>query len=267
MTRLSRTYEQQLAEICGLFTGSDGNSYPAIRQYAYLDDLLSLYGDPCGFVGNGGLHQAIVNVDVARIEMQRVITEIDNVYERIRLQKQRVNDVCKIQDGLAQLRFENAGKIFRLDEQIVRTQEIVENGSRALDTASTIASTLVCEPTTCVQAGLAAVAIGAAGAGQIAINIVAQEKTRDIREDKAALESATALAGDLAGCEIAEAELIAETRTMMLSLNELELTLLAAQLRDESGHLRGVQASAAGSAAAARAGRSDQPRHRRAGRP
>lgn len=231
ITRLSRTYEQQLSEMCGLFTAPSGDVYPAIRQYAYLDDVYALYGDPCGFVGNGNIHQAIVNLDIARVDLNRALAEQSNHKQRIEIQRQRVDDVCEITDGLAQMRFENAGRIFDLDQQLVRNQERTERAQRVSETANTIAQTLVCDIQTCIPSAVAAATIFASSAASLVYTVYQQEQAEQLREDKAALESATARTEGLAQCEIAQAELEWEVRSMMLTLQELELSVIAAHLR------------------------------------
>ncbi len=231
LTRVARTYEQQLSEICGLFTGTNGEVYPAIEQYAFRSDQYALYGDPCGYVGNGAIHQAIVNVDVARIEMARVMAEMDNVRERIQIQKTKVGNVCRIQNALADLRFETAQRTFELDELIIRADEVKENAARILEGATSIAQTSVCGGTDCPASITAANVIFAATAVNSVVAVAQQEVARELRKDKAELERSTALSEGLAQCDIGRAELVGEVKSMLLSLNELELTLIAAQLR------------------------------------
>lgn len=231
ITRLSRTYEQQLHELCGLFTAANGAVYPAIRQYAYLDDTYALYGDPCGFVGNGGIHRAIVELDLARVDLNRALAEQANHRQRIENQRRRVDDVCEITNGLAELRFESSGRIFELEEELVRNQENIERAQRISETANTVAQTLVCDPTTCVQSAVAATAVLASSSAALVYTVYQQEQAEALREDKAALESATARTEGLAQCQIAEAELAWEVKSMMLTLQELELSVIAAHLR------------------------------------
>lgn len=231
ITRLSRTYEQQLAELCGLFTASGGAVYPAIRQNAYLDETYALYGDPCGFVGNGAIHRAIVELDIARVDLNRALAEQTNHRQRIENQKRRVDEVCEITNGLAELRFETANKVFDLDEQLVRNQENSERAQRVSEIANTVAQTLVCDPLTCVQSAVAATAIFASSAASLVYSVYQQEQAAILREDKSELESATARTEGLAQCQIAEAELAWEVKSMMLTLQELELSVIAAHLR------------------------------------
>src|SRR5690606_6082538 len=65
LVRLKNTYEGQLAELCGTFEADDGRIYPAIRRYASQSRLPEQLGDPCGMLGNGQIHNALVAVQQA----------------------------------------------------------------------------------------------------------------------------------------------------------------------------------------------------------
>ena len=232
LTRLSRTYENQLGDICGTFVGVDGAIHPAIEQRAYLSDVYSVYGDPCGFVGNGDIHEKIVNMDLARIELKRVSTEISNLLARVELQQQRVREICEIQADIANFNLRTARDSFRLDQQIADSEFALEQFRAANDTASRVAEMGICDPiTTCIQAGIAA---GVVIAGQVKDTLASTAQfyfARGKRKEKAEMEAAAAQWVELQQCRIAEAELKAETKSMMLGLAELNLAGYAAQLK------------------------------------
>ncbi len=56
-------YENDLARICGTFTDRTGNVYPAIPKYATVNGIMTLIGNPCGYVGNGQLYDAMVTLE------------------------------------------------------------------------------------------------------------------------------------------------------------------------------------------------------------
>ena len=65
LTRIRNTYENQLAELCGTFE-VNGVIYPNTKKYNDLnpDPKAALFGDPCGWMGGGGIHAAIIDVQV-----------------------------------------------------------------------------------------------------------------------------------------------------------------------------------------------------------
>ena len=231
LTTLSRTYETQLGEVCGTFQGVDGQVHPAIEQRAYLSEVYGLYGDPCGFVGNGTIHEKIVQMDIARVELKRISVEMSNVLERVSLQEQRVRDICQIQAEIANFNLQTAVESFRLDEEIRASEFALEQFRAASNTASRVAETLACEPLACVQAGIAAGAIGALGVADSVAAGAQAVFAADRRNKKANMEAAAARWVELQQCRIAGAELLAETKSMMLGLRELQLSGYAAQLQ------------------------------------
>ena len=231
LIRLSRTYENQLADICGTFEGNDGVIYPAIEQFAFQSDQYVLYGDPCGFVGNGGIHEAIVNVDIARLDLQRAITELSNAREDITAQETRVQAVCDIQASIANARFETSKDTFSIDEQIQASELVAEKAQQAADVASTVAQTLVCELETCIQAAAASATIIKANVVSQGIVLGQQAFATAKRIEKAKIERAAAKWEELQQCDIAKAELTAELRVKTLRLIELEIAVNSATLR------------------------------------
>ncbi|MEQ8981990.1 MAG: hypothetical protein RL846_28845, partial [Deltaproteobacteria bacterium] len=231
LTRLSRTYESQLGELCGVFTGNDGEVYPAIEEYAFLSATYAEYGDPCGFVGNGTIHEQIVSMDIARADLRNVATQIENLHARIRHQKDRVEAVCGIQADIANANFVTAEKTFNVQEEIIESEQSLQVALQLYDTTVTVAQTLACAPLECLAAAGSAATILASSAVHIATTVEQQDYARDRRADKAELERANAQWVELQQCEIARTEILYETKSQLLSLAELDLSMLAAQLR------------------------------------
>lgn len=231
LTRLSRTYESQLGELCGVFTGTDGQVYPAIEEYAFLSDRYAEYGDPCGFVGNGTIHEQIVSMDIARADLRNVMTQIENLHARIRNQTDRVEAVCGIQASIANANFATAEKTFNLEEEIIASEQSLQVAMQLFDTTVTVAETLACAPLQCPAAAVSAATILASSSVHMVTTVEQQIYARGRREEKAELERANAQWVELQQCEIARTEILFETKNQLLGLKELELSLLAAQLR------------------------------------
>ncbi len=233
LTQISRTYENQLGEICGIFTASDGRVLPAVERYAYLDPNLSALGDPCGFVGNGSIRDSVADVDQARLELLRVLTQMNNVHERIRIRAQTVSAVCKQNITAQKFRYKVAGKLRNLEEDMIRTEQLIESVRTVSQAAQSMASTTVCgmDAVQCGQAVGAIVGIGVIVAAEIVGVALLHDDMADLRGDKFQIEQNLAFWEVDNQCQLADIELNGETRVMLLDLRELEISLLSARYR------------------------------------
>jgi len=96
LTQIKNTYENQLGDLCGTFAGQDNRIYPAIEKYAYLDERASIFGDPCGMMGNGELHNAIAGLEDLRLDVQQNIVQSQNVLKEIDIERERVAAQCGV---------------------------------------------------------------------------------------------------------------------------------------------------------------------------
>ncbi|MFW5878185.1 MAG: hypothetical protein ACOCVR_00055, partial [Myxococcota bacterium] len=94
LVSIRNNYENRLAQLCGTFTGEDDRVYPAIPRYAHLNSEVALIGNPCGFVGNGEIHDAMVASEMAAVELQQVIQAHDNILAEIDIEDQRLAEQC-----------------------------------------------------------------------------------------------------------------------------------------------------------------------------
>ena len=93
-------FDAQLGEICGTFrvrsAGGDDIVYPATREYADLaPDRLRVAGDPCGLVGNGSIHEAMGELELARLAMEQWRLRYRNVMQSARDEELRIDEQCK----------------------------------------------------------------------------------------------------------------------------------------------------------------------------
>ena len=96
LVRIRNTYESQLGEFCGTFEAEDGRIYPATRKYASLDTNLALMGDPCGLVGNGQIFESLIQLDLLGVDLQALQERYSSVYERIDIERRRVDAQCEM---------------------------------------------------------------------------------------------------------------------------------------------------------------------------
>lgn len=239
LTRIAQTYENQLAEVCGLFTGEDGRPYPAIKRYAYLDPLYATYEDPCGWVGNGAINTAIIEADIARIEVERILNQMQNVHERIRIQKRRVERTCDVKLNIADFQYRVGGLVSTLDSQITSSQQRMEIASQTAGIAQLQSDALDCDPPAvgsgdpgdCPGAISEASAKTAAATALLATTKAEQtvQNTLQFFKSELELQSAKWVAGK--ECKLLDIELNAETATMLLELTDLQIALISAEYR------------------------------------
>ena len=247
LTRITRTYEQQLGDICGIFTAPDGKVYPAVRRHAFRDPRYAPYGDPCGFVGNGQIHNQLVEMDLARLEVQRIIANTQGLYESIRIAKERVEAVCDVQLEIGDFEYRVGQQLYDLEEGINASQQTMELSGRAASTAMELAKIQKCDvedgASDCLQAAaLTATTIKVAAAdATLALAMYGTQTALRARRNDIELRSGRWRVKK--ECEIAEIELNAETETRLLDLTDLEIGLISANYRlaqviSEIGRLR-----------------------------
>ena len=243
LARISQTYKAQLGDLCGVFTADDGIVYPAIERFAYLEERLAVIGDPCGFAGNGQLHNAIVEMELREIELRQIGTQIQNVFERVSIEQRRVEDQCGVVTDLADYQFKVGARVKNLAEENLRAQENVERVMRIAEATSRIAEAAKCELTGCAAAAIAVSTIVTMTATtEVAIGL-AQKRARERRADRDQFELDSAKWTTLKQCDIAQIDSDARVAELVLSLKDLELSLLAAEYKTlttlaEIGRLR-----------------------------
>ena len=231
LTRIGQTYEGQLSELCGVFTAPDGRVFPAIGQFAIYNDIFAEMGDPCGFAGNGQIHENLLQVDIARLELARTVQQMNNVRARIRLSTEHAAATCDQQIAIADYQYRASGRTFNLEEDMIRSQEVLEYSSRILETAASVAGILTCSPETCAQAALAANLTVAAAVVNTRLQVFQRDYAADLRERRSKIDRKTAKWTTLQGCESATIELNHQTSVQLLDLLDLEIALAAAENR------------------------------------
>ena len=231
LTRITRTYENQLAEICGTFIAQDGLVYPAVERYAYLDERLSLIGDPCGFPGNGGIHRALGELKLANIEVRRLAVQAQNIYDNIDIEVQRTQDQCELQVEIADYNYKVGEELFNLEEDKISTQQTIDYAMRQLNQTTAMIEIIQCEGTECAAAGPALGTLFVAGlATEVAIQF-GQASAAKKREEKSEIQLESASWNTSKQCDAAIINRDAATAQLMLGLRDVEISTLAASYR------------------------------------
>jgi hypothetical protein len=240
LTNIRNTYEDQLAEICGTFEGDDGRIYPAIRRYAYLNDRARRLGDPCGLMGNGGLHQALGNLELNRVDVEGVVRSYQQNADLISIEEERIEGQCASIQSLADIQIESGGQVNDLKKTIQRTDIAISAAERTLDLMANGLEIAKCDPPTtgvsvnpgnCIQAiagasmfnGATAAAVGIRTAGDVTIG-VAQNRINDIQLSLVSDEAE-------AQCQQVRVDGLARIKTLVLDQLNLELEATRAEYR------------------------------------
>jgi len=155
LTQVKNNYEDRLAQICGTFETADGRVLPAIAKYAELSPETNLMGNPCGFVGNGEIFQAAGSVEVARLDLQRVVRTADGVNARIAIEEERVRQVCGNVNFTLARQIGNQQATFDLNERIRGARARMRNSAAIEEGAKIVADGIQAAAQSGFAAGLA----------------------------------------------------------------------------------------------------------------
>ncbi|MBI5544106.1 MAG: hypothetical protein HY901_09475 [Deltaproteobacteria bacterium] len=236
LVRLRTTYESQIGDLCGTFTGSDGRIYPAIARYAYLNEKAQKLEDPCGLMGNGAISNAMGQFEVTQVDLKRILTAYDNVLNEVAIEQARVEAQCNLTLTMADFKFVQQGKITDLQTAIRWSQFAVRQTDRLLNTASTIAGLGKCMiiagvscgsdcPTAAASTVIYGIAVAAANIG-IAIT---EGAIAGMEQGIASIERDTARWEMERQCDAAAIDSNARMATTLLRLKEIDLEGLKAQ--------------------------------------
>lgn len=244
LVTIRNNYEDRLGELCGTFTGEDGRVYPAVPKYAEMHERLRYFPkDPCGFVGNGEIHQAMGEVDIAGLALTRARMDLDDKITEIRIEKERVETMCDLIEDTAQYMFDTQGEIITLQENIEAAKNIQAAAERAEHIAEVYADLGECSPMDgeCATAAVSAATLGAVYAVTSTVVTGARMgiSIREIQIDK--MEQAQSKWMMERECDYALVDSDARVRTMALDLGSLHVELLKAVVQFELASARVVQ--------------------------
>jgi hypothetical protein len=266
LTQIRNQYDNQLAQICGTFTGDDAKIYPAIPKYAPLgskgtnpsnpNGAPRLMGDPCGFVGNGQISNAIDELSMARVDAQKVQVQSNNLQAEINNEIDHAAKSCNIALTAAQFQLNIDSQDVSLNDVLIDSKVAQSQYNAAMDLTQKIVSMSACIAgiggTDCPSKAAVAAALGMMGASQklqSAQMETAQANTQKQIEalkttkgqwqvahacDQLQLDSATKITNLALGFKELDLEALKQTEALHLALaNILSLRNQATRLEQE----------------------------------
>lgn len=235
LARISNTYDAQLSELCGTFE-ADGRVLPATPRYAHLDPATLAVGDPCGIVGTGHIHEAMVELDVTLTEMRRVRQTIANTHAEAAIEEQRWNRACDAADAFARFNYRTTGEANSVQAALDASRSVLAGMDRFLQEGLTVASMSKCSvilgtasggdcPTAGIAISTALAAFAAYEAGRVVLDLGINLGEARIR----ALQRDIEFRRDQLTCDLTAIDGEARVATILLRLAELELEALKAE--------------------------------------
>lgn len=141
LINIRNNYENQLADICGTFEGTDGKLYPAVVKYAYLHPQGAALGNLCGKVKTGKLSLAIDDLDIAAIDLKIAREGYEQAIAGIKNERERVQKQCNLTWEQSNFFFEIKKKEWNLNSVIAEAQDYIALAKEGYEIAKDIAST------------------------------------------------------------------------------------------------------------------------------
>lgn len=241
LVQIRNTYESQLGDVCGTFTGRDGRVYPAVPLYARLDDRARIMRNPCGLMGNGRLHEALAGLEIAALDMRAIDESYDALFEEIRIEEDRVNAQCDLTARIAEYEYEQAGAVATLSSSIRASQNVQAGLRRVRSNVEQISNLSKCTiglATDCPTAAMALVQFTsvafALDVTETAIEVSVSQRQNEIDQ----INRSSARWRTERACDSALIDSNARVLSMLLRLKQLDVDALRQQYR--------VQLAAAG---------------------
>ena len=240
LVKLRNTYEDQIGQVCGTFTGLDGKVYPAIPRYAYLNDRAKALGDPCGLMGNGSIFDTMGQFDQFGIGLKKVRQQMFDVYSEVGIEKSRVEAQCNLVFTIADFVYSQGEKNLNLQEDIDDMRLAVDVIDRFEGIVSTTAGLMAGGGAFGGWAAVAFIAQDAAlNAAAATLNGFIAKKQQEI----ARTDLDTARWQTESQCDAALIDSNARTAGLLLQTKQLQLDALQAehQIQIAMGDLQGLR--------------------------
>jgi hypothetical protein len=237
LTQIRQNYEGQLANLCGTFVGTDGRVHPAIAKYAYLSDTGRLTGDLCGSVGNGGIHDAYGDLEIAAANLDIALKNYANLVKEIEIERQRVADFCQENLDYASFMFDRGEERNSLGGKIAAANAVMDICDRMLTDARWEATIAKCMLIAGTSAGSdcpsAMIGLAKYKLTKIATTIISISAKVTVAALKKQVEEAdlwTAYWQTTQQCNYAQIDSNAKTKTLALGLDTRILEVAKANL-------------------------------------
>ncbi|MCA9547219.1 MAG: hypothetical protein KC613_22610, partial [Myxococcales bacterium] len=236
LAQIQATYEDQLADLCGVFQGDDGVVYPAIARYGDRSELTTAMGDPCGLMQSGQIHDATVAVEGQMVALRAVAAQINTALETVEIERRRVSAQCGLVFELADFQYSQSGRTKRLDEEIRLIRFGLSRADRVLGHANSVLQ-FTSAAATCTPLPLCSAQKAAAGAVYLAAATVVEVGAaigelfiEDKQRELVQIERETARWETQAQCDTLIVDGNARMAEVLLQLKELELEQLRAEV-------------------------------------
>jgi hypothetical protein len=220
---IQNTYENELSNLCGTLTASNGQIYPAIPEYAYLNNKALSLGNPCGLMGTGELTQARGQVDTALVQLKATQARGDALVAQMQHETERVSQMCAFYASLADYEYTQQNKIYSAQNSITRWNQLKERVSHTQSFADSVANNLQCLVS--VTGTDCGGALAAAGVKTIAFAVARTEidalnnEIRQKQQDAALIETSLARWKTRSQCDLASIDSNARMKSMLIELH------------------------------------------------
>lgn len=232
LARIRDEAEGRLGEICGTFTVAEEGEvavYPAIPKYAHLTEKTRLLGDPCGLVGNGELHDAIRELEIARLDFEGMRQEYRNLLMAAADLEARAKAQCARIERLADFMFETDTEILSLNDGIRSLELIIETTSDLVDGMANLLDATNCETFGCIRAATSGVAFSVSFAIAMGVKTTNRAIIVGLQSKIDRLERAKAQREILEECEALQIDTVFEVRDLLREAALLELEVAKLQ--------------------------------------
>ena len=237
LVSIKQSYESRLAEICGNMEGDDGAIYPAIPRYSHLNEKARLLGNPCGFSGNGELHEQWGELQIGGKYLGIAVDNLQNLISEIGIEKERVEEYCDEVVDFADYMMKQASKQDNLKNRMAAFEMEGEMARWAAEEAyksSTVADCFMIVGTAtggnCPQKMVAKVAYKVASGLALGAYIQSQVMKVQAKKDLQSKERWTAYWETVQDCDYAKIDSDAKTKTLALDMTPLSLEIHKAAL-------------------------------------
>lgn len=238
LVRLRINYEDQLAQICGTFTGTDGLVHPATRTYAQLNPKALYLGDPCGLAGTGQISDAMGQFEIIGIDAKDMSRRYQDVEAQMAIELQRATQQCNLAMDFSAYHWKALGRIDDLKSQINSSkalQALLERVVAQAATSAVLAKCMVIVGTAAgsdCPAGFAGLTVFDAIAAAKNVALTALDATINLKQDKiASIERDLLLVEGSNKCQVLQTESAATMAKLALEYARLDLEALKIQYR------------------------------------
>ncbi len=221
LASVRNNYENELSELCGTFKGDDGYIYPAIKENAEKNEQSKIMTDPCGLMGTGAIHQALGQVELAALEVQKANTRRSNKVAEIRNEMERVNAYCQTKIDFSHWVWEKNSVIIALDTIVNAGDVVLDLSGRATEMCYQFANLEV-------EFVASAAMIGWAGGIDMALAALIGAVQVGLKTGIGVIENEKETASIMHECDIEQINSWAAMSNLALEVLEIDLDILEA---------------------------------------